>query len=86
MTQIERTVDGVERLSREIALYAKEVGPQSHQALDASISDYQMGRVGFVSVLQNWQVVLEVELTVVRLLTEREERLAEMQALVGNQP
>ena len=82
-TELERTLDALERLNQEIELYTKEVGSQSRQALDASISDYQVGRVGFVSVLQNWQVELEVELTVVRLLSEREERLAEFQALVG---
>ena len=83
VTQLERTLDALERLNREIALYQKQVEMQSHQALSASISDYQVGRVGFVSVLQNWQVELEVELTVVRLLTEREERLAQMHSLVG---
>lgn len=84
-TQLARTIDGIERLNREIAMYRKQVVPQSKQALDASISDYQVGRVGSVSVLQNWQVQLEVELTVVRLLTEREERIAAIQALAGDQ-
>jgi cobalt-zinc-cadmium efflux system outer membrane protein len=83
-TELARTLDMLERLNREIALYRKEVAPQSKQALDASITDYQVGRVGFVSVLQNWQVQLDVELAVVRLLTEREERLAELQALAGD--
>lgn len=86
VTQLERTLDALDRLNREVALYLKDVAPQSRQALDASISDYQVGRVGFVSVLQNWQVELEVELAIVRLSTEREERLAQMQALVGDQP
>jgi cobalt-zinc-cadmium efflux system outer membrane protein len=85
-TQLERTLDALERLDGEITLYRNEVAPQSRQALDAGISDYQVGRVGFVSVLQSWQVELDVELALARLLTDREERLAEIQALIGDRP
>lgn len=82
-TRLERLVDAVERLNAEIALYQRELLPEADLALDASISDYQAARVGFVSVLQNWQAELELQIAHERLLTDREERLAEVEALTG---
>lgn len=82
-TRLERLVDAVERLNAEIALYQRELLPEADLALDASISDYQAARVGFVSVLQNWQTELELQIAHERLLADREERLAEVEALTG---
>ena len=83
--ELERTIDMIERLGRELALYDRELLKEADQALDASISDYEVGRIGFVSVLQNWQAYLEVRLARVRLATERAEHLAELRALIGEE-
>lgn len=80
---VARTVDEVERLTEQIALYRKELLPESDQALDASIADYQVGRVQFVSVLQNWRAQLDVRLELERLLTDRASRVARLRALCG---
>lgn len=82
-TRLERLIDAVERLNAEIELYQRELLPEADQALDASISDYRVARVGFVSVLQNWETELELQIAHERLLTDREERLAEVDALTG---
>jgi len=82
-TRLERLIDAVERLNAEIELYQRELLPQANQALQASISDYQVARVGFVSVLQNWETELELQIAHERLLSDREERLAEVEALTG---
>jgi len=82
-TRLERLVDAVERLNAEIALYQRELLPEADLALDASISDYQAARVGFVSVLQNWDTELELQIAHERLLADREERLAEVESLTG---
>ena len=82
-TRLERLVDEVERLNAEIDLYQVELLPEADQALDASISDYQVARVGFVSVLQNWETELNLQIAHERLLANREERLAEVETLTG---
>ncbi len=82
-TRLERLIDVVERLNAEIELYQRELLPEADQALDASIADYQSARVGFVSVLQNWQTELELQVAHERLLSDREERLAEVETLTG---
>jgi len=82
-TRLERLLDAVERLNTEIELYQRELLPEADLALDASISDYQAARVGFVSVLQNWDTELELQIAHERLLADREERLAEVEALTG---
>ncbi|NNE20716.1 MAG: TolC family protein [Myxococcales bacterium] len=82
-TRLERLLDAVERLNEEIELYQRELLPEADLALDASISDYQAARVGFVSVLRNWDTELELQIAHERLLADREERLAEVEALTG---
>jgi outer membrane protein TolC len=82
-TALEGAMDEVQRLDEEIALYEKEVLPEADAALDASIEDYAFARVGFVSLLQNWQMDLDAKLMLQRLRTDRAQRLADIDALVG---
>ena len=81
-TALATAIDEVERLNREIELYVREVLPQADAALNASIEDYTFAEVGFVSLLQNWQMELDAQLMLARLRTDRAERLAEIDALV----
>lgn len=83
MTRLERLIDEVERLNSEVDLYQRELLPEADEALNASISDYQVAEVGFVSVLQNWETELELQIEHERLLADREERLAEVETLTG---
>lgn len=83
-TELARLIDEVERLDDEIELYEREVRKQAEAALDASIEDYTFARVGFVALLQNWQMELDAGLALARLRAERAERLAEIDALVGS--
>lgn len=82
-TRLGRLVDEVERLNAEIELYRQEVLPEADAALDASISDYQVAKVGFVSVLRNWETELDLQISYERFLASREERLAEVDTLTG---
>ncbi len=77
------TVDEIDRLTAQVALYKKGLLPAASQALGASIGDYQVGRVEFVSVLQNWRAELDVKLEFERLLTDRASRMARLRALCG---
>jgi len=83
-TELLQALDAVGRLDAQLQLYESELLPEADQALDASIGDYQVGRVELVSVLGNWEAQLEALLTHQYLLTQRAERLAEALALVGD--
>ena len=80
---LEQTFDAIERLDAELELYDDEILPQAEAAVDASLSDYEVGKVGFVSVLQNWEVELDSRLMREHLVAERAVRSAELRALLG---
>lgn len=85
-TALERALDAVARLDEELGLYRTELLPEVDKALDASAVDYQVGSVGFVSVLQNWQAQLSALLAHEQLVTERAQRVAEVKSLVEKEP
>jgi outer membrane protein TolC len=82
-TELQMALDAIERLDREIVLYRNDVIPQADRALVSSTADYQVGKTTFVSLLQNWQALLDAQLDLERLRAERAERLAAVRALTG---
>lgn len=83
-TSLANAIDEVKRLDEEIRLYEVEVLPQAGAALHASIEDYAYARVGFVSLLQNWQMELNDQMAIASLREQRVQRLADVDALVGS--
>ena len=76
-------LDARQRLDEELRIHLEQLSPQSDQALSASIEDYAVGRVGFVSVLQNWRVALDVQLAVETLRSSRARVEARIDAITG---
>lgn len=83
LSALEQRIDTVERLNRQIRLYLVELLPEADQALDASIGDYQFGKVEVVSVLKNWEMQLKAKLQHAALLSDREIAVAEIDALIN---
>lgn len=81
----EQLLDEISRLREQTLLYRDQVVPQDRLALDASLSDYSVARVGFLSVLENWQRLLRDEVTVETLRALRGTRIAELEALLGKE-
>ncbi len=72
------------RASEELLrLYAEAITPLSSLALESSLSAYQVGRVGFLTVLDNFRTVLEAELDYYRELANYEIALARLEPLTG---
>ena len=82
-TAVQSAIDTVDRLTREIALFENEVVPQAEKAVASGTSEYSVGKTAFVALLQSWQALLDGELDVARLRSERAQAVAEIQALVG---
>ena len=64
-------------------LYSQVIVPQSSLALESSMAAYQVGTVDFLTILTNFTVVLDYELSYYRELANYEMALARLEPLVG---
>lgn len=68
---------------RKIALYRGALIPEAKQALEVSLQAYQTGKETYANVVDSTRTLLEFELAYERALTDREQKLAELEMLVG---
>jgi outer membrane protein TolC len=68
---------------RKIALYRDSLIPEAKLAFNVSIEGYQTGTATFFNVIDSIRVLLEFELSYERAFADREQRLAELEMLVG---
>jgi outer membrane protein TolC len=64
-------------------LYGNAIVPQATLALDSSISSYRVGTVDFLSLLTNWQTVLEYEMKYYEVLADYYKALVTLESLTG---
>lgn len=65
------------------SLYRDTVLPQARLALESSMASYQTGRVDFLSVLTNFAMVLEYEMTWFEQLNELHQAVSRLEAMTG---
>ena len=88
-TRLERGADFVGALyamrnaERQIALLQGEILPAAQRVLENSRQAYGAGSVGFGELIDSQRMLLEVRLMIGEAGTEREKRLAELEALMG---
>jgi outer membrane protein, heavy metal efflux system len=80
---VRRLVDEIERIGSQEAIYSKEIVPEANMALNASLSDYQVAKVEFLSVLDNWRRLFDARIAQARIRADRAERLAQLEAVTG---
>ena len=66
-------------------LYSKAIVPQSSLALESSMSAYEVGKVDFLSMLDNFTYVLDYEVDYYRELSQYQSALAKLEPLVGKE-
>ena len=66
-----------------LKLYSQAVVPQSSLALESSMASYQVGAVDFLTILTNFTVVLDYEVSYYRELANYQMALANLEPLVG---
>lgn len=72
------------KASEELArLYSRAVVPQSSLALESSMAAYEVGRVDFLTLLDNFITVLDYEVNYYRELANYQIALARLEPLVG---
>ncbi len=68
-----------------IALFGETILPRAKQALDVASSDYQAGRVDYLTLITAWREVLEIQLQVAQLESALGKSLASLERAVGVQ-
>jgi len=68
-----------------IRLYRSSVVPQARAAVQASLSSYRVGRVTFMTLVDNQMTVNRYETETYRLLADYHQAVGELEALVGRE-
>ncbi|HKA58594.1 MAG TPA: TolC family protein, partial [Gemmatimonadales bacterium] len=68
-----------------IRLYRGSVVPQARAAVQASLSNYRVGRVSFMTLVDNQMTVNRYETESYRLLADYHQAMGELEALVGRE-
>lgn len=68
-----------------VRLYSQAIVPQSSLALDSSMASYEVGKVDFLSLLDNFSNVLDYEINYYRELSNFQIALARLEPLVGRE-
>ncbi len=68
-----------------MTLYGDSVLPQARLALESSLSAYQVGTVDFLTVLTNFNAVLNYEISYQEQQAQYHQALAALEPLVGTE-
>jgi len=73
-----------ERSRRLVSLYATSVLPQARAAVESALSAYRVGKVDFMTLVQDELTVNRFDIESVRLAADYQRALAELEALVAS--
>jgi outer membrane protein TolC len=83
--EVARLVSDVERERTHLALAVKAILPQSRAALASASASYPVGKVEFLSVLENQATVFNYETDYYRALSDFAKNVAELERIVGEE-
>jgi outer membrane protein, heavy metal efflux system len=78
--------DAYNRLNRsrsQALLYKNGIIPQARQAFESALTNYQVGKVGFLVLLDSLKTVYDYELEYYKVLSEGERNIARLEAETG---
>jgi cobalt-zinc-cadmium efflux system outer membrane protein len=83
IAQAEQTLYDFEDSNRRIKLYGNILLPKAEELLQASETAYQAGTIDFLSLIDAQRMLLEFQLEYERAVTDNQQKLAELEMLVG---
>jgi cobalt-zinc-cadmium efflux system outer membrane protein len=82
---VARLVSELERSRAQLALYVKALLPQARASLSSATASYQVGRIEFLTVLDDQATVFNYETEYFRVLSDFAKNLAELERVVGKE-
>ncbi|MBA3895491.1 MAG: TolC family protein, partial [Gemmatimonadales bacterium] len=83
--EIASAYSDLERERAQLALFVKSIIPQGRAALESATASYQVGRVGFLALLESQATLYGYETQYHRALADFASRLAELERVVGGE-
>jgi outer membrane protein TolC len=83
--QVKDAYLSVTAADRLLRLYKEALIPQASTALDSSLAAYRVGSIDFLSILNNWTVILNFQLEYYNQVSMREVAVADLERLTGIQ-
>jgi cobalt-zinc-cadmium efflux system outer membrane protein len=83
--EVARLVSELERQRAQLALYVRAILPQAQASLASAAASYQVGKVEFLTVLDNQATVFGYETEYFRAVSEFAKMLAELERVVGGE-
>lgn len=80
---LERTKTSLEKNKKRTELFKSVIIPQATQALNSSLSAYQVDKVEFLTLVNNQLTLFNFELEYYKALSEYQQDFAELEALLG---
>ncbi len=80
-----KIVAKLDELQSRDMLIDKSLLPQAEQALEASLADYQVGRIDFVNVINAENDILKIKTDLIKIRTEYSKNIAQLEFLIGKQ-
>ena len=77
------SIANVEAQRDEVILFRDQILPQARQTVEASVSGYETGELDFLTLIDNWQQLLQFELIQYQNITELEQAFADLREAVG---
>lgn len=77
------TLYSIRNAERQSQLYQRDIVPAARQLVASSRSGYAAGTIGFADLIDSERMLLRMRRMVAEAQIEREERLAELEALMG---
>ena len=83
--EVARLVSEIERSRTQLALYVKALLPQARASLASATASYQVGKVEFLTVLDDQATVFNYETEYFRALSDFANDMAELERIVGKE-
>lgn len=83
--EVARLVSELQRQRTQLALYVKALLPQGRASLASATASYQVGRVEFLTLLDNQSTIFNYETEYFRALSDFATNVAELEQLVGEE-
>lgn len=83
--RVQDALSRVETQQRQAVLLRDVIVPQAAQTVEASLSGYRAGSVGFLNLIDNWRRLLNFQLMYESSLASLERSVAELEQVVGGE-